>query len=104
MTEFKNTAEVKTEFQKNNTVEANDDTRWTSHPAHRCDADLPDLHGEDGTHSTVHPGGSDCPTQDAQTSSKSAETQPTQRGYNNNPEYGNTQQVLPDYGIYLADS
>ena len=25
-------------------------------------------------------------------------------GYNNNPEYTNTQQVLPDYGIYLADS
>ena len=65
---------------------------------------MPDLHGEDGTHSTVHPGGSGCPTQDAQTSSKSAETQPAQRGYNNNPEYTNTQQVLPDYGIYLADS
>ena len=89
---------------KYNTVEANDDTRWTSYPAHRCDADLPDLHGEDGTHSTVHPGGSGCPIQDAQTSSKSAETQPAQRGYNNNPEYTNTQQVLPDYGIYLADS
>ena len=89
---------------KNNTVEANDDTRWTPHPAYRCDADLPDLHGEDGTHLTVHPEGSGCPNQDAQTSSQSAETQPAQRGYNNNSEYTNTQQVLPDYDIYLTDS
>ena len=81
-----------------------DDTRWAPHPAHRCDANMPDLHGEDRAHSTVHPGGSGCPIQDAPTSSKSAETQPAKRGYNNNPEYTNTQQVLPDYGIYLADS
>ena len=30
-----------------------DDTRWAPHPAHRCDANLPNLHGEDGAHSTV---------------------------------------------------
>ena len=70
----------------------------------RCAANWPELHGEDGTHSTVHPEGSGCPIQDAQTSSKSAGTQPAQKGYNNNPEYTNTQQGLPDYGIYLADS
>ena len=40
--------------------------------------------------------GSGCPIQDAQTFSKSAETQPAQRGYNNNTVYTNTQQVLPD--------
>ena len=51
----------------------------------------------------VHPGGSGCPIQDAQTSSKSAEPQPAKRGYNNTPEYTNTQQVLPDYDIYLAN-
>ena len=89
---------------KYNTVATNDDTRWAPHPAHRCDANLPELHGEDGTHSTVHPGGSGCPIQDAQISSKSAGTQPAQMGYNNNPESTNTQQDLPDYGIYLADS
>ena len=89
---------------KYNTVTTNDDTRWAPHPAHRCDANLPDLHGEDGAHSTVHPGGSGCPIQDAQTSSKSAGTQPAQKGYNNNPEYTYTPQGLPDYGIYLADS
>ena len=72
--------------------------RWAPHPAHRCDANLPDLHGEDGAHSTVHPGGSGCPIQDAQTSSKSVGTQPAQEGYNNNPEYTNTQQGLPDFG------
>ena len=93
---FKRTAEVlKWSFQ-NNTVEANDDTRWTPHLAHRYNADLPDLHEEDGIHSTVHPRGSGCPIQDAQISSKSAETQPAQRGYNNNPEYTHNQQVLPD--------
>ena len=35
---------------------------------------------------------------------KSAGTQPAQEGCNNNPEYTNTQQDLPNYGIYLADS
>ena len=37
----------KTEFelQYNN---HDDDIRWAPHPAHRCDANLPDLHGEDG--------------------------------------------------------
>jgi hypothetical protein len=75
-----------------------DDKRWAPHPAHRCDANLPNLHGEDGAHSTVHPGGSGCPIQDAQISSKSAGTQPAQKGYNNNPEYTNTQQGLPDSG------
>ena len=57
-----------------------DDTRRAPHPAHRCDANLPDLHREDGAHSTVHPGGSGCPIQDAQTSSKSAGTQPAKKG------------------------
>ena len=75
-----------------------DDTRWAPHPTHQCDDNMPDLHREDGAHSTVHPGGSGCPIQDAQTSSKSAGTQPAQKGYNNNPEYTNTQQGLPDYG------
>ena len=75
-----------------------DDTRRSPHPAHWCDDNLPDLHGEDGAHSTVHPGGSGCPIQDAQISSKSAGTQPAQIGYNNNPEYTNTQQGLPDSG------
>ena len=89
---------------KYNMITTNDDTKWAPHPAHRYDASLPELHGEDGTHSTVHPGGSGCPIQDAQTSSKSAGTQPAQEGYNNNPEYTNTQQGLPNYGIYLADS
>ena len=79
-------------------VATNDDTRWAPYPAHRCDANLPELHGEDSYHSTVHPGGSGCPIQDAQASSKSAGTQPAQMGYNNNPEYTNTQQGLPDYG------
>ena len=46
----------------------------------------------------VQPGGSGCPIQDAQTSSKLAGTQPAQMGYNNNPEYTNTQQGLPDSG------
>ena len=64
----------------------------------RCAANWPELHGEDGTHSTVQPGGSGCPIQDAQTSSKSAGTQPAQKGYNDNPEYTNTQQGLPDSG------
>ena len=64
----------------------------------RCAANWPKLYGEDGTHSTVQPGGSGCPIQDAQNSSKSAGTQPAQKGYNDNPEYTNTQQVLPDYG------
>ena len=85
---------------KYNTVTTNDDTGWAPHPAHWCEANLPDLHGEDGAHSMVQPGGSGCPIQDAQTSSKSAGTQPAQMGYNNNnnPEYTNTQQNLPDYG------
>ena len=76
----------------------NDDTRWAPHRAHRCDANQTDSHGEDGAHSTVQHGGSGCPIQDAQTSSKSAGTQPAQEGYHNNPEYANTQQDLPDYG------
>ena len=77
----------------------NDGTRWAPDRAHRCDANLPDSHGEDGAHSTVQPGGSGCPIQDAQTSSKSAGTQPAKKGYNNNnPEYTNTQQGLPDFG------
>ena len=103
MTEFKTQRKFKTEIaiQYDN---HDDDTRWALHPAHRCDANLPDLHGEDGAHSTVQPGGSGCPTQDAQTSSKSAGIQPAQKGYNNNPECTNTQQGLPDYDIYLADS
>ena len=63
----------------------------------RCAANWPEFHGEDGTHSTVHPEGSGCPIQDAKTSSKSTETQPAQEGYNN-PEYTNTQQGLPDLG------
>ena len=46
----------------------------------QCAANWPELHGEDGTHSTVQPGGSGCPTHDAQTSSKSAGTQPAQKG------------------------
>ena len=58
----------------------------------------PELHGEDGAHTTVHPGGTGCPIQDAQTSSKSAGTQPAKKGYNNNPEHSNTQQGLPDFG------
>ena len=60
---------------------------------------MPELHGEDGAHSTVHPGGSGCPIKDTQTTSKSAETQPAQKGYNNSLEYTNTQQGLPDSGI-----
>ena len=97
MTEFKTQWKFKTEFeiQYDN---HDDDTRRAPHPAHRCDANLPDLHGEDRAHSTVHPGGSDCPIQNAQTSSKSAGTQPAQKGYNNHPEYTNTQQGLPDFG------
>ena len=93
----KHSGSLKTEFeiQYDN---HDDDTRWAPHPAHRCDANLLDFHGEDGAHSTVHPGGSGCPIQDAQTSSKSAGTQPAQKGYNNNPEYTNTQQGLPDFG------
>ena len=83
---------------KYNTVEANDDTRWTPHPAHRCDANLLDLQGEDGTHSTVQPGGRGWPTQDAQISLKSSETQPAQKGIQPNPEYSNTQQDLHVYG------
>ena len=82
----------------------NDGTRWAPDRAHRCDANLPELHREDGAHSMVQPRGSGCPIQDAQISSKSAGTQPAQEGYNKNPEYTNTQQDLPDYGIYLADS
>ena len=66
-----NTTSLK-QASKYSTVDNVDDKRRASHPAHRCDADLPDLHGEDGTHSTVHPGGSGCPIQDAQTSSKSS--------------------------------
>ena len=62
-------------------------------------ANRPELHGEAGAHSTVHPGGSGCPIQDAQTSSKSAGTQLAQKSYNNSPEYTNTQQGLPDSGI-----
>ena len=96
-TEFKTQRKFKTEFelQYDN---YNDDKRWAPHPAHRCDANLPNLHGEDGAPSTVQPGGSGCPIQDAQISSKSAGTQPAQKGYNNNPEYTNTQQGLPDSG------
>jgi len=93
----KHSGSLKTEF-KIQYDNHDDDTRRAPHPAHRCDANLPDLHGEDGAHSTVHPGGSGCPIQDAQTSSKSAGTQPAQKGYNNNPEYTNTQQGLPDFG------
>ena len=96
-TEFKTQRKFKTEFeiQYDN---YDDDKRWATHPAHWCDANLPKLHGEDGAHSTVQPGGSGCPIQDAQISSKSAGTQPAQKGYNNNPEYTNTQQGLPDSG------
>ena len=65
----------------------------------RCAGNWPELHREDGTHSTVQPGGSGCPIQDAQISSKSAGTQPAQKGYINNPEYTNTQQGLSDSGI-----
>ena len=64
----------------------------------RCAANWPEFHREDGTHSMVHPRGSGCPIQDAQTHSKSAGTQHAQDGYNNNPEYTNTQQDLLDYG------
>ena len=96
-TEFKTQRKFKTEFEIQYDS-YDDDKRWAPHPAHRCDANLPDLHGEDGAHSTVQPGGSGCPIQDAQTSSKSAGTQPAQKGYNNNPEYTNTQQGLPDFG------
>ena len=69
---------------KYNTIAATTIKGWAPHPAHRCDANLPNLHGEDGAHSTVQPGGSGCPIQDAQISSKSAGTQPAQKGYNNN--------------------
>ena len=93
----KHSGSLKTEFEIQYDSH-DDDTRWAPHPAHRCDANLPNLHGEDMAHSTVQPGGSGCPIQDAQTSSKSAGTQPAQEGYNNNPEYTNTQQGLPDYG------
>ena len=79
-------------------VTMNDHIRWAPHRAHRCDANLSDPHGEDGAHSTVQPGGSGCPIQDAHISSKSAGTQSAQMGYNNNPEYTNTQQGLPDFG------
>ena len=93
----KHSGRLKTEFEIQ--YDNHDDgIRWAPHPAHRCDANLPNLHGEDMAHSTVQPGGSGCPIQDAQTSSKSAGTQPAQEGYNNNPEYTNTQQVLPDFG------
>ena len=71
---------------------------WAPHPAHQCDANLPELHGEDGAHSTVHPGGSGCRIQDAQTSSMSAGTQPAKKGYHNNLDYTNTQQGLHDSG------
>ena len=98
MTEF-NAAEILKQSSHYNTVTTNDDTRWAPHPAHRCDANLPELHGEDGAHSTVHPGGSGCPIQDAQTSSKAAGTQPAQKGYNNSPDYTNIQQGLHDSGI-----
>ena len=93
----KHSGSLKTEF-KIQYDNHDDDTRWAPHPAHRCDGNLPDLHGEDGAHSTVQPGGSGCPIQDAPTSSKSAGIQPAQEGYNNNHEYTNTQQGLPDYG------
>ena len=85
----KHSGSLKTEFeiQYGN---HDDDTRWAPHPANRCDANLPDLHVEDGAHSTVQPGGRGYPIQDADTYSKSAETQPAQRDYNNNTEYTNT--------------
>ena len=53
----KHSGRLKTEFeiQYDN---HDDDTKRAPHPAHRCDANLFDLHGEDGAHSTVQPGGS----------------------------------------------
>ena len=75
----KHCGSLKTEF-KIQYDNHEDDTRRAPHPAHRCDANLPNLHGEDGAHSTVQPGGSGCPIQDAQTSSKSAGTQIAQKG------------------------
>ena len=72
-----------------------DDTRWASHLAHRYAVNLSELHGEDGTHSTVQPGGRGWRVHEAQTSSKSAGTQPTHKGYNHNPEYTNTRKTYP---------
>jgi len=70
-----------------------DDTRWASHLAHRCATNLPEFHGEDGTYSTVQPGGRGWPIHEAQTSSKSAGTQPAHPDHNNNSEYTNTRKA-----------
>ena len=76
-----------------------DARRRTSHLAHWCEAHLPALHGEDGTHSTDQPGGSGWPIHEAQNSSESSGTQPAKKIYGNNkPEYSNTQQDLPVHG------
>ena len=48
----KHSGRLKTEFEIQYDNHG-DDTRRAPHPAHRCDANLPDLHGEDGAHSTV---------------------------------------------------
>ena len=76
--------------------------RRASHLAHWCEAHLPELHREDGTHSTDQPGGSGWPIHEAQTSSKSSGTHPAKIYYNNKPEYSNTQQGLPDYWYILS--
>ena len=83
---------------KYNTIDNVDDKRRVSHRAHWCEAHLPKLHGEDGTHSTDQPGGSGWPIHEAQISSESSGTHPAKIYGNNKPEYFNTQQDLPDYG------
>ena len=61
---------------QNNTIDNVDARRRTSHLAHWCEAHLPELHGEYGTHSTDQPGGSGWPIHEVQISSKSSGTHP----------------------------
>ena len=96
-----NTAENNLEFKTSFKIQYDKQRRRqrrASHLAHWCEAHLPELHGEDGTHSTDQPGGSGWPIHEAQISSESSGTYPAKIYGNNKPEYSNTQQDLPVHG------
>ena len=73
--------------------------RRTSHLAHWCEAHLPSLHGENGTHSTVQPGGRGWPLQDALISSKTSGIPPAQKGYNQTLSILILSKAYPTMGI-----
>ena len=102
MTEFKTQRKFKTEFEIQYDNHDDDKTSSTSCPPMWCQPARSSrgrrgpLDGPTRRKRLSNPGRTDLLEVSGDTTCS--------KGYNNNPEYTNTQQVLPDYGIYLADS